>query len=126
MSDSITVAATSTRVAHTFRVDFKGKYRHLNVIAEDELSNTGLDEVEHRLKGDSGVERSLTKSWRVSIKITEVGTCANILNSKCSMKQKSLRSHRSRRKFQSTFQRFPHITNTTICAIYGLGSSSGD
>lgn len=74
MSDSIAVAAISTRVAHTFRVDFKGKYRHLNVVAEGVLSNTGLDEVEQTLKSTGGVGRSLTKYWRFSIKIIqEVG-----------------------------------------------------
>ena len=134
MSDSITVAATSTRVAHTFRVDFKGKYRQLNVVAEGVLSNTGLDEVEQTLKSTGGVGRSLTKYWRFSIKIIqEVGTCENVLIFKCSpkqnslvAKQKRLRNHRSRGRFQSTSQRCLHITNTTICAIYGFGSLSGD
>jgi len=55
-------------------VDFKGKYRHLNVVAEGVLSNTGLDEVEQTLKSTGGVGRSLTKYWRFSIKIIqEVG-----------------------------------------------------
>jgi len=37
MADAITVATTNTRVTHTFLVDFKGKYKRLNVLAEDEL-----------------------------------------------------------------------------------------
>ena len=72
MTDTITVSTTSTRVVHTFQVDFKGKIVPPNVIVEAHVRVTGLEDVERRLKCDDGVEKKLTRHWTVCMTIVEV------------------------------------------------------
>ena len=71
---AITSTTTSSRIFHTFRIEFKGKLNQNQeqFITEAELCDIGLEEVERRLREENGFEENLTKNWTASIQIYEV------------------------------------------------------
>ena len=78
---AITSSTTSSRITHSFRIEFKGKLNHQNqepFITEAELCDIGLEEVERRLREEDGVEENLTKDWTASIQVYEVHWRVNI------------------------------------------------